>query len=62
MFDIGSFVGGMAIGFVGDRIGKRAIIISPSLVIAALLMIAVKIAGTDSAIFYYFTIFGIGLF
>jgi predicted MFS family arabinose efflux permease len=62
MFDIGSFIGGMLIGFLGDRIGKRAVLISPSLLIAAGLMILVKVAGTDNAVFYYFTIFGIGLF
>ncbi len=62
MFDYGAFIGGMLIGFIGDRIGKRAVLICPSLVIAALLMIAVKVAGTESAIFYYFVIFGIGLF
>jgi sugar phosphate permease len=62
MFDYGAFVGGMLIGFMGDRLGKRATLISPSLVIAALLMISVKIVGTNNALFYYLTIFGIGLF
>lgn len=32
MFDFGTFIGGITIGIIGDKIKKRAILIVPSLV------------------------------
>jgi OPA family glycerol-3-phosphate transporter-like MFS transporter 3 len=62
MFDYGTFLGGMVIGYLGDCTGYRALVILPSLIIATLLMTTMKIGLGDASLPYYFLIFGIGLF
>ena len=62
MFDYGTFFGGIFIGYVGDRIKMRGIILVPCLVIATLLMAVVKYMLGSYALGYYFCILGIGMF
>ena len=62
MFDYGSFAGGMVIGFIGDRVGKRAVFIAPSLAIASIIMLAVKYGGVSVAWYYYVMILTMGFF
>ena len=62
MYDFGTFFGAIFLGKLGDHYGMRAIFMCPCLLLAAGLMLVVKYALGTAAIYYYFVIFGIGLF
>jgi OPA family glycerol-3-phosphate transporter-like MFS transporter 3 len=62
MFDYGSFLGGVAIGFFGDHFERRALFLCPSLAIAAGIMLAIRYAGVTFAWFYYVMILSMGFF
>lgn len=62
MFDYGSFIGGMIIGYVGDKFGKRAVFICPSLALAAGFMLGIKYGGVSTAWYYYVMILSMGFF
>jgi OPA family glycerol-3-phosphate transporter-like MFS transporter 3 len=61
MNDIGTFVGGIMTGIVMDKLGKRAIILCPMLLVSTLLMFSVRFLN-DKAFLYYFMMFFIGIF
>ena len=62
MYDYGTFLGGMILGIIGDKIRRRVILFCPSLLIAIGLMLLVKYYLPNNPIPYYFVIFGIGFF
>lgn len=62
MNDIGTFAGGILAGIFSDRVGKRAIFISPMLLISALFMISVKLFLNTAPGPYFFVMFMIGFF
>lgn len=62
MFDYGTFLGGIIIGYLGDKFKMRAVFMCPSLLIAAGLMIMIKYLLGTSALPYYLIVFGIGIF
>ena len=43
MYDVGTWVGGLITGIVSDRLGKRAILMAPMLLISTLCMLIVKL-------------------
>lgn len=61
MVDIGSFIGGLFVGYLGDKYGKRALFLSPCLFLSAGMMFIVSFAFTDIAWTYYIAMFIIGL-
>lgn len=61
MLDIGSFVGGLIIGYLSDRSHYRALFLSPLLIISAGIMFLVSYAFTNVPWMYYAALLGIGL-
>ncbi len=49
-------------GYLSDLIGKRVTIMCPMLFMASLILISVKLFIGPEPIYYYFCIFGIGIF
>jgi sugar phosphate permease len=47
MIDIGSLIGGTAVGFLADKYNKRALFLSPLLFLSAIIMFVVSYALTD---------------
>ena len=62
MFDVGTFIGGVFIGLLGDIYKKRAIFISPSILIAIVLMLMIRFLLQSDPLPYYFVVLGIGFF
>jgi predicted MFS family arabinose efflux permease len=44
MVDVGTFIGGMAVGHLGDKYSLRALFLSPCLFISAIVMFIVSFA------------------
>lgn len=61
MVDVGTFIGGMAVGYLGDRYSYRALFLSPCLFISAGIMFIVSFAFTDQAWMFYIAMFFIGV-
>lgn len=61
MFDVGTWIGGSLTGYVSDKLGKRAIIMCPMLMISAFLMFAISLLKGDP-VPYYLIITLIGVF
>ena len=62
MNDVGTFIGGLIVGYLGDKYGRRALFLSPLLFIGSILMLLVWKTLGENGIPYYFLIFGIGVF
>ena len=62
MFDIGAVIGGIGVGLLADLFNKRALFLSPSLFVSAVVMFLVSSALADEAWPYYLTIFLVGMF
>lgn len=62
MNDVGTFIGGTIVGYLGDKYAKRALFLSPLLLVGTILMILVWQALGENGVPYYFVIFGIGFF
>lgn len=60
MIDLGSLIGGTAVGFLVDRYNKRALFLSPLLLISSVVMFIVSFALTNIAWHYYAAMFLIG--
>lgn len=60
MIDFGSLAGGTAVGFLVDRFDKRALFLSPLLLISSIIMFIVSYALTDVLWSYYVAMFLIG--
>ena len=61
MVDVGSFIGGLIVGYLGDKYGKRALFLSPCLFLSSVVMFIVSFTFTDIAWTYYVAMFIIGL-
>lgn len=61
MIDLGSFVGGLIVGYLGDLYSYRALFLTPLLIISAAMMFIVSFALTDVAWTYYAALLFIGL-
>lgn len=61
MVDLGSFIGGMGVGYLGDIYSYRALFLTPFLALSAGIMFIVSFALTDSAWTYYTALLFIGL-
>lgn len=61
MVDLGSFIGGLIVGYLGDKYSYRALFLSPFLIIGAVVMFIVSFALTNVAWTYYVGMFAIGL-
>ena len=61
MVDIGTFVGGMGVGYLGDRYQYRALFLSPFLFLSAGMMFIVSYALTTVPWTYYLFMFLIGV-
>lgn len=61
MVDIGSFIGGVGVGYLGDIYSFRALFLTPSLLASAAVMFIVSFALTNIAWTYYLCLFMIGL-
>jgi OPA family glycerol-3-phosphate transporter-like MFS transporter 1/2 len=62
MIDIGSLIGGTFVGFLADRFNKRALFLSPLLLLSSITMFIVSYALTDQPWQYYIAMFLIGNF
>lgn len=60
MIDIGSLIGGTAVGFLVDKFNKRALFLSPLLLLSSIIMFIVSFALTNMAWQYYIAMFLIG--
>ena len=60
MVDVGSFVGGLIMGSLGDKYKFRALFISPFLLCSSLMMFLVAFAFKDAAWMYYLGMLVIG--
>lgn len=61
MVDVGTFIGGMAVGHLGDKYSLRALFLSPCLFISAIVMFIVSFALQSQAWMYYIAMFLIGM-
>lgn len=61
MVDLGSFIGGLIVGYLGDKYSYRALFLSPLFVFASIVMFIVSFALTDVAWTFYLTLLLIGL-
>jgi OPA family glycerol-3-phosphate transporter-like MFS transporter 3 len=61
MVDVGSFIGGMIVGYLGDIYSYRALFLTPFLIISAAVMFIVSFALNDVAWTYYLALALIGL-
>jgi sugar phosphate permease len=61
MMDCGTFLGGVLVGFLGDRFGKRSLFLSPLMVLSCLMMLIAKFLLSDVPLPYFFIIFFMGL-
>ena len=61
MVDVGSFIGGLIVGYLGDKYGKRALFLSPCLFFSSIIMFIVSFAFGNAAWMYYIAMFLIGL-
>eukprot|EP00919_Chromeraceae_sp_WS-2016_P023350 GHVR01055473.1.p1 GENE.GHVR01055473.1~~GHVR01055473.1.p1 ORF type:complete len:115 (-),score=15.26 GHVR01055473.1:341-685(-) len=61
MIDVGSFIGGLFVGAIGDKYSHRALFLSPLLFISAILMFMVSFFLTGSAWQYYIIMVCIGI-
>jgi len=62
MCDVGTFIGGMGVGYLGDRYSYRALFLSPFLFLSAAIMFIVSFALTNVAWTYYLSMLLIGVF
>ena len=60
MVDIGCFIGGLIVGYLGDRYNYKALFLSPLLFISSGVMFIVSFTFTDIAWMYYIAMFLIG--
>ncbi len=61
MVDTGSFIGGLIIGYLGDKYKYRAIFLSPLLFCSSLVMFLTAYLLTDQAWQYYISMFLVGI-
>ena len=61
MVDVGSFIGGLIVGYLGDKYGFRALFLSPCLFLSSILMFIVSFTFNDVAWMYYIAMLIIGL-
>lgn len=61
MVDIGSFIGGLIVGYLGDKYSYRALFLSPLFIIASFVMFIVSFALTNVAWTFYLSLLLIGL-
>jgi OPA family glycerol-3-phosphate transporter-like MFS transporter 3 len=61
MVDTGSFIGGLAIGYLGDKYKYRAIFLSPLLFLSSVVMFASAYFLTNAAVEYYIAMFLVGI-
>lgn len=61
MVDVGTFVGGMMVGYLGDKYSYRALFLSPFLFVSAGVMFVVSFALTNVAWQYYTAMLLIGV-
>lgn len=62
MVDVGSFIGAMLVGHLGDIYQLRALFLSPLLFLGSIVMFVVSQALSDYSLPYYFLMFLIGFF
>jgi MFS family permease len=60
MIDLGSLIGGTGVGYLVDRFNKRALFLSPLLLVSSIIMFIVSFALTNIAWQYYVAMFLIG--
>ena len=61
MVDTGSFIGGLVIGYVGDKLKFRALFLSPLLFVSSVVMFCSAYFLSNVALEYYFAIFLVGI-
>jgi MFS family permease len=61
MVDTGSFIGGLVIGHLGDKLQYRALFLSPLLFVSSVLMFCSAYFLTDISWEYYFSMFFVGV-
>lgn len=62
MVDVGSLIGGMLVGHLGDIYKLRALFLSPLLFLGSVVMLIVSQVLKDYSLPYYFLMFLIGIF
>lgn len=62
MFDIGAVVGSLIFGFLADYFNKKALFLSPSLLVCSIVMFLISFLLGDQVAPYYVTIFLVGFF
>lgn len=62
MLDVGTFFGSIITGQVSDKVGKRAVVMSPQLYFSGFLMFIIYFFLGPAPLPYYFIVLGIGIF
>ena len=62
MVDVGGIFGVILMGFLSDKFNKKAMFLTPSLILSAIVMFLVAFTLSDSVWPYYLTIFLTGSF
>lgn len=62
MFDVGCYIGGIFLGYLGDKYKRRACYFVPSLLLAMSSMLIIKFVLTTTVWPYYICILAIGIF
>lgn len=62
MFDIGAVIGAILVGYLADRFNKRALVLTPSLLLSAVVMFMVSFALGDTPWPYYMLLLLLGTF
>jgi len=61
MVDTGSFIGGLTIGYLGDKLQYRALFLSPLLFVSSIVMFCSAYFLTNVAWEYYLAMFLVGI-
>lgn len=61
MVDTGSFIGGLVIGYLGDKLKLRALLLSPLLLFSSIVMFSSAYFLTNIAWQYYLAMFLVGI-
>jgi len=59
--DIGTLIGGIAVGYLSDYLDKRALLLSPFLLLSSIVMFLISFSVTNSPLFYYIMLLVLGI-
>jgi sugar phosphate permease len=61
MIDVGTFIGGILLGYLGDRMGKRSLLLAPFIFFSCIMMLVTTLFLKSNPIPYFFVVLLIGV-